>query len=261
MAARIVDVDDVIRLPTTSVLGGTAIVQACLRSIPKVAVVSLRAQTFQASRRSRPTWAVVLAIVLSPLAGLGLLLLLVRRTDRCQFEIVGDRGDVSVCMNGRMRSTDLDLFLNAIGGRQSLGQVPARRTVGIPRPGPAGAAAWEPVAPARSTQGAPRLQIGDESPLPAGALGVVGRDPRPMGGLSECMLVTVKDETCSVSKTHFAFGPSADALWIEDLGSTNGTFVTSVTGESVRLEPHRRTPVPRGAVVTFGDHVARVASE
>jgi pSer/pThr/pTyr-binding forkhead associated (FHA) protein len=82
--------------------------------------------------------------------------------------------------------------------------------------------------------------------------GVIGRAPRDAGDDASLQLVTVDDPGRSVSKVHARFDVDAHGLWIEDLGSGNGTVVVQPGGSPVAVHPGGRTPVGVGAVVRLG---------
>ena len=77
----------------------------------------------------------------------------------------------------------------------------------------------------------------------------IGRDPAsefPIAG-----------ETAKVvSASHVRLVYEADAWWIEDLGSRNGTFL-----DGQRLEPGCRTPLPVGAGIGLGETGPRLKGE
>src|SRR5690606_9888131 len=50
------------------------------------------------------------------------------------------------------------------------------------------------------------------------------------------------------SGLHAQMSCDAAPSWVEDLGSTNGTYI-----DSRRLSPHERTEVPPGSTLQFGD--------
>lgn len=77
-----------------------------------------------------------------------------------------------------------------------------------------------------------------------------GRNPAPETG---AMVLPVRDETLSLSKTHFELIPGEDgALWVVDRHSTNGVALRR-DGHAERLAPGERTRVRRGDVLEFGD--------
>jgi hypothetical protein len=87
---------------------------------------------------------------------------------------------------------------------------------------------------------------------------VVGRDPVHLAQTSGAELVSVADSTMSVSKTHFAIGPDPSGVWVEDVGSANGTSVAAPSGEEFNLIPGARMAVPVGSTVHFGERSVRV---
>lgn len=77
-----------------------------------------------------------------------------------------------------------------------------------------------------------------------------GRNPAPETG---AMVSPVRDETLSLSKTHFELIPDDDrALWVVDRHSTNGVGLRR-GGELQHLVPGERTRVRQGDVLEFGD--------
>jgi len=82
--------------------------------------------------------------------------------------------------------------------------------------------------------------------------GVIGRAPRDAGDDASLQLVTVDDPGRSVSKVHARFDIDAHGLWIEDLGSGNGTVVVQPGGAPVAVRSGERTLVVVGAVVRLG---------
>ena len=87
---------------------------------------------------------------------------------------------------------------------------------------------------------------------------VVGRDPTLVAHVPAALLVQYADPTMSVSKTHLVLGPDGLDAWVEDLGSSNGTEVTTSGGHRIAVAPGQRLPVNRGATVHFGDRWVRV---
>jgi len=82
----------------------------------------------------------------------------------------------------------------------------------------------------------PALNAGDEHPIDSGPL-LVGRE-------AENDVPLLRDEFSS--GRHARFEPRRDGVWVEDVGSTNGTFVNGV-----RLsQPRRLSP---GDVIRIGE--------
>ncbi|MBP5296860.1 MAG: FHA domain-containing protein, partial [Bacteriovoracaceae bacterium] len=55
---------------------------------------------------------------------------------------------------------------------------------------------------------------------------------------------TIKVEIKEVSKRHFAVTPSVDGLWLEDLGSANGTFVNGKLEKKYLLQAGDKVSIP-----------------
>lgn len=77
-----------------------------------------------------------------------------------------------------------------------------------------------------------------------------GRNPSPETG---AMVTPVRDETLSLSKTHFELVPDEDrTLWVIDRHSTNGVVVRRGT-QRQQAVPGERTRVRMGDILEFGD--------
>ncbi|WP_454117227.1 RDD family protein [Microbacterium aurum] len=86
-----------------------------------------------------------------------------------------------------------------------------------------------------------------------------GRNPVPETGAMVC---PIRDETLSLSKTHFELLPAADgdvdpALWVIDRHSTNGVVVRR-GAERRPAVPGEPTRVRMGDVLEFGDRQVRI---
>lgn len=242
---------------------------------------------FRLDRALRPWWANVLAIVLAPLLGLGLLLLRVRRVETCEGIILEERGAVRVNLGG-LQDPGLFLALHTAlleqGAKPTGGLRPTAYPSAAPPPPPPSTAAPTP-APAASpppshlappshpappsnpapqfdqtltiaqlakmrSREAPALRFPDGRVVPVGAGVVIGRSPEPDEDLPSAELLALGD--ASLSKSHASIGPGTHGLWVEDLGSTNGTVVV-VGASSTRCQPGARVNVPIGGAVLLGE--------
>lgn len=94
--------------------------------------------------------------------------------------------------------------------------------------------------------------------------GIVGRKPTAerlsdqVDASTDVALVSIADDSRSISRVHFAFGPFDGLLWIADAGSGNGTRLIYPDGSSFALEPGVRYEVDPGSRVTFGSFWARI---
>ncbi len=57
---------------------------------------------------------------------------------------------------------------------------------------------------------------------------VIGRNPSPVPSLPTAGLLSYDDDTMTVSKTHLVIGQDAGEVWVEDLGSSNGTAIVDL---------------------------------
>jgi hypothetical protein len=83
---------------------------------------------------------------------------------------------------------------------------------------------------------------------------VYGRNPVSEPGL---VRIAVRDETLSMSKTHFEIGGDATGAWIVDRHSTNGTTLVR-DGGRIPLFAGVRTSLRSGDVLELGDRRATV---
>ncbi|WP_029144967.1 RDD family protein [Microbacterium luticocti] len=83
---------------------------------------------------------------------------------------------------------------------------------------------------------------------------VLGRNP---AGEDGAVVVAVRDETLSLSKTHFEMGVDATGVWVVDRHSTNGVVLVR-NGRRAPVVPGRRAPVRDGDRLEFGDRTATV---
>ncbi|QAY59935.1 FHA domain-containing protein [Microbacterium protaetiae] len=140
---------------------------------------------------------------------------------------------------------------------------PAAASVPAPRPAPDAADPSDPVL------GATVVRSPIAEAVPAGAALLVwdngsrtgvrgrtlfGRNPAREDGAS---VVAVRDETLSLSKTHFEIDVDAHGIRVIDRHSTNGVVLVR-NGRRAALVPGQHTPVRPGDRLEFGDRSATV---
>ncbi|NMD54456.1 FHA domain-containing protein, partial [Tsukamurella columbiensis] len=116
-----------------------------------------------------------------------------------------------------------------------------------------------PAAPA-PTGGAPiQLRFDDGHSVDVRGDGIIGREP-VVPATADPAKVTkhvLVDDTASVSKTHLLFGITRGELWVEDVGSTNGSAIAF--GDSwTELTKGVRYAVEKGSVVHMGQRSFKV---
>lgn len=137
--------------------------------------------------------------------------------------------------------------------------IPQQQTA--PRPA-AQAPQQRPAAPAPTQPGggAPIvLRFDDGHSVDVRSDGIIGREPViPQGAdASKITKHVLVDDTASVSKTHLLFGITRGELWVEDVGSTNGSAIAF--GESwTELTKGVRYAVEKGSVVHMGQRSFKV---
>lgn len=87
------------------------------------------------------------------------------------------------------------------------------------------------------------------------AVYILGRNPRPPRILagSAPRLLAVPSHTKAVSGTHLEISQEGDSVVVRDLGSTNGTIVTSPLGRTERIRPAQSLVVVPGTRIDMGD--------
>ncbi|WCD93149.1 RDD family protein [Microbacterium sp. nov. GSS16] len=83
---------------------------------------------------------------------------------------------------------------------------------------------------------------------------VFGRNPEQEPG---AVVISVRDETLSLSKTHFEAASEPSGGWIMDRQSTNGTVVVR-DGVRIACPPGQRVPLRLGDAVEIGDRILTI---
>ena len=100
---------------------------------------------------------------------------------------------------------------------------------------------------------APRL--GPPIPLTA-AVAILGRRPVPDPAFPDAQLVSLDDDTRTISKTHARLALRDDRWYITDLDSTNGVLFTTLMGTEVAATPGEE--VEAGDLFFLGDAEIRL---
>jgi len=98
------------------------------------------------------------------------------------------------------------------------------------------------------------LMWDDGSPMAVYERTVCGRNPAQEDGL---VARALRDETLSLSKTHFEIGGGPAGAWIIDRFSRNGTTLVR-DGERIGLAAGLPAPLREGDRLEFGDRSAIV---
>ena len=94
----------------------------------------------------------------------------------------------------------------------------------------------------------------DGTRVPVSRRTVFGRNPAPEEGV---VVVPVRDETLSLSKTHFEAAAETSGGWILDRHSTNGLTLVR-EGQRISCPAGQRVPIKLGDVIEIGDRVVMV---
>lgn len=221
------------------------------------------------ARARRPAWAVALCVATIWLAGLGLLFLLVRRTQSGELLVTdGPRGCLLVLpplvdmatmrsLENALRSTSAfpaiagaDLLVDRSDSADELADGLDGRTVArIDRPSdPALAPIVAPSAVATQPSGVELRFADGVVVVEAGRPVVLGRDPSPRGAAEGRV---VPGDAATVSKSHLLVAFDGTTVTVEDLGSTNGSWVHRA-GVAEPLLPGAPAPVGDGDQVVIG---------
>lgn len=245
-------------------------------------------------RTYRPVWALVTGSVGSLAFGAGLLLFLVKRTERCSVMVHDGPTGTVVTLSGRLAAA------RAKAMRAALAEPPPARdplddghpaeslvAVGSATPSPSttpppahleaiGMPLLPPDEPGTWATGARTLVISsrDESPkgehdgasrliarfddgtsIELSGFTLLGREPRGLPEESEAALVPLLDPTLTVSKTHLSIRPVPGGAEIADRASSNGTTVISGGGQERSLVAGQPVLIAPGSRVRLGDRI------
>ena len=100
------------------------------------------------------------------------------------------------------------------------------------------------------------LELSDGTAHEVQGVVLVGRNPIAGPGQTGLRLA---DRERSVSRTHLKLTVGPIAVWVEDLGTVNGTAVHLPDGTDETCEPGRPVPLPVGSVVSVGDAWVRLS--
>ncbi|WP_314649302.1 RDD family protein [uncultured Microbacterium sp.] len=94
----------------------------------------------------------------------------------------------------------------------------------------------------------------DGTRTPVSRRTIFGRNPAPEEGAA---VVAVRDETLSLSKTHFEAAAEVSGGWVLDRHSTNGTTIVR-DGQRLACPPGQRVPVRLGDAIEIGDRIVTI---
>lgn len=83
---------------------------------------------------------------------------------------------------------------------------------------------------------------------------VFGRNPAAEDGAA---VVSVRDETLSLSKTHFEAAAEASGGWVMDRHSTNGMAIVR-DGHRIECPPGEQVRVRLGDAIEIGDRIVTI---
>lgn len=83
---------------------------------------------------------------------------------------------------------------------------------------------------------------------------IFGRNPDPV---ADATIVSVRDETLSLSKTHFEAGAEPTGGWVMDRHSTNGMTIVR-DGNRIACPAGQRVPVRLGDAIEIGDRIVTI---
>lgn len=98
------------------------------------------------------------------------------------------------------------------------------------------------------------INLDDGRQIAVAGLVLLGRDPSPRPGEQTADLVSVTDNSRTVSKTHIAVGVDNKGIFVMDRGSTNGSAIAMSTGKYEPCAPGELVRVREGQIISFGDH-------
>lgn len=236
-------------------------VLAALQDVPGLVVSELAPGRLGVARARRPRWATVACGATIWLGGLGLLFLLVRRTDAGEVAIHDGPRGCSVLIPPLLERSTVDRITEALHDDTST-EVPVEPVeVAAPaRPDVELDDALDERTVARSvdpTVPADRPRSGlvvtfrfdaGAAAIAAGERVVLGRDPSPT---ATARAEVVPGDATTVSKSHLLVVVDESGVLVEDLGSTNGTALLDDDPEQV-LVPGAPRRLEDGARLRLG---------
>lgn len=97
----------------------------------------------------------------------------------------------------------------------------------------------------------------DGSEIVVQAAVYLGRDPQRDAIRPDADIRSISDPAKTVSKTHALLEADVDGLWVRDLDSTNGVYLTAPGAAEVPVEPGQRVSIAAGSRLDLGDFVLR----
>lgn len=94
----------------------------------------------------------------------------------------------------------------------------------------------------------------DGTRVPVSRRTLFGRNPAPEDGAT---LISVRDETLSLSKTHFEAAAETSGGWVLDRHSTNGMTIVR-DGQRIACPAGQRVPVRLGDAIEIGDRIVTI---
>lgn len=277
MARAGTTVHETVNVAGSSAADVSARVAMALARTEAYQLVELGPARHQVVRAYRPTWALVVGTFCLPLFGLGLLFLLVRRTESCTIAALHGPVGLVLSIDGRLLKLHVDDARRAALDHGSRTPAQASQT-SSPEPGLHSPIVVPPAATAPASvpgldvtvaRGKPltsrpeqlALRLSDGRCLPLVGRVVIGRDPAySASGRVEETLVSIDDPSMSLSKTHLVVRADGGRVLVEDLHSTNGTEVAPPGGERQALTPGQPAGLTAGSRLHFGGHVAEVVT-
>lgn len=107
--------------------------------------------------------------------------------------------------------------------------------------------------------GAVRLVMDDGTKYDLVGSLLIGRSPVAQGDWEKAATLEMNDTGATVSKTHLALTVIEGALFVTDLGSTNGTSVSSAGGAIRPIPSGELSEVPAGSLILFGTRMILVS--
>lgn len=104
----------------------------------------------------------------------------------------------------------------------------------------------------------PVLVLEDGRRIPITVPLLLGRDPAPRSEHPDALVVPVADARRSVSKTHALLLVRGGRLLVQDLGSTNGTWLVRADGRVAEAPSGQPAEVPADARIELGECPLRV---
>lgn len=105
------------------------------------------------------------------------------------------------------------------------------------------------------------LHADDGSTYPVEGFALIGRNPSASNGGNVSALISLPDQSRSVSKTHAQLRCVYEGVYVSDFASTNGSWILRANGDHIKLSPGAEQLAQPGDAIKLGDRTLLVSPQ